>query len=34
MNQGMLSSVLKAIAERNGSILTINQDIPLQGIAK
>ena len=29
---GMLSSVLKAIAERNGSILTINQDIPLQGI--
>ena len=26
---GMLSSVLKAIAERNGSILTINQDIPL-----
>ena len=30
---GMLSSVLKAIAERNGSILTINQDIPLQGIA-
>ena len=29
----MLSSVLKAIAERNGSILTINQDIQLQGIA-
>ena len=28
-----MSSVLKAIAERNGSILTINQDIPLQGIA-
>ena len=30
---GMLSSVLKAIADKNGSILTINQDIPLQGIA-
>ncbi len=30
---GMLSSVLKAIASHNGSILTINQDIPLQGIA-
>lgn len=30
---GMLSSILRAIAESNGSILTINQDIPLQGIA-
>jgi len=30
---GMLSSILLAIAESNGSILTINQDIPLQGIA-
>lgn len=30
---GMLSSILRAIADRNGSILTINQDIPLQGIA-
>ena len=30
---GMLSSILKTIADRNGSILTINQDIPLQGIA-
>ncbi len=30
---GMLSLVLQAIAERKGSILTINQDIPLQGIA-
>ena len=30
---GMLSAILKAIAEFNGSILTINQDIPLQGIA-
>ncbi|MBD8975588.1 ACT domain-containing protein [Veillonella magna] len=30
---GMLSSILRAIAEANGSILTINQDIPLQGIA-
>lgn len=30
---GMLSNILKAIAESNGSILTINQDIPLQGIA-
>lgn len=32
-NPGMLSSILRAIAESNGSILTINQDIPLQGIA-
>ena len=30
---GMLSGILRAIAESNGSILTINQDIPLQGIA-
>lgn len=30
---GMLSSILRAIADSNGSILTINQDIPLQGIA-
>ncbi len=30
---GMLSSILRAIAESNGSILTINQAIPLQGIA-
>lgn len=30
---GMLSAILKAIADHNGSILTINQDIPLQGIA-
>ena len=30
---GMLSSILRATAESNGSILTINQDIPLQGIA-
>lgn len=30
---GMLSSILRAIADNNGSILTINQDIPLQGIA-
>lgn len=30
---GMLFSILRAIAESNGSILTINQDIPLQGIA-
>lgn len=30
---GMLSSILRAIAESSGSILTINQDIPLQGIA-
>lgn len=30
---GMLSSILRTIAESNGSILTINQDIPLQGIA-
>lgn len=30
---GMLSSILRAIAESNGSILTINQDIPLQDIA-
>ena len=29
----MLSSLLKTISYRNGSILTINQDIPLQGIA-
>lgn len=34
MNEaGMLSSILKAIADHKGSILTINQDIPLQGIA-
>lgn len=30
---GMLSNILRAIADSNGSILTINQDIPLQGIA-
>lgn len=30
---GMLSSILRAIADSNGSILTINQDIPLQRIA-
>lgn len=30
---GMLSGVLKNIASKNGSILTINQDIPLQGVA-
>lgn len=30
---GMLSSILRAIVDSNGSILTINQDIPLQGIA-
>lgn len=32
-NPGMLSSILRAIADSNGSFLTINQDIPLQGIA-
>ena len=32
-NPGMLSSVLKAIAKVEGSVLTINQNIPLQGIA-
>ena len=31
---GRLSSILGEIAERNGSILTINQGIPLQGIAR
>ena len=30
---GMLSSILRAIAEANVSTLTINQDIPLQGLA-
>ena len=30
---GMLSSILNNIADHNGSVLTINQDIPLQGIA-
>lgn len=30
---GMLSNVLSVIAAKKGSILTINQNIPLQGIA-
>jgi len=30
---GSLSQVLNAIASHNGSVLTINQGIPLQGIA-
>lgn len=30
---GMLSAILNSVANHNGSILTINQDIPLQGIA-
>ena len=30
---GSLSQVLNAIASNNGSVLTINQGIPLQGIA-
>ena len=30
---GMLSAILNSVADHNGSILTINQDIPLQGIA-
>lgn len=30
---GMLSSILRTIAEKNASVLTINQGIPLQGIA-
>lgn len=30
---GMLSNVLRIIAEYNGSVLTINQSIPLQGVA-
>lgn len=30
---GMLSAVLSTIASKKGSILTINQNIPLQGIA-
>lgn len=30
---GMLSNILSVIADKNASILTINQDIPLQGIA-
>lgn len=30
---GMLSAILNSVADHNGSILTSNQDIPLQGIA-
>ena len=30
---GMLSAILNSVADHNGSILTINQYIPLQGIA-
>jgi chorismate mutase len=30
---GILSQVLQAISEVNGNILTINQSIPLQGVA-
>ncbi|MBN6186498.1 ACT domain-containing protein [Aneurinibacillus sp. BA2021] len=30
---GILSNVLKFVAERGGNILTINQTIPLQGMA-
>ena len=30
---GMLSAILNSVADHNGSILTINQDIPLQGIS-
>lgn len=30
---GILSEVLKFVAERGGNILTINQTIPLQGLA-
>lgn len=30
---GVLSSVLKFVAERGGNVLTINQTIPLQGMA-
>ncbi|MBF1761616.1 MAG: ACT domain-containing protein [Veillonella sp.] len=30
---GMLSAILNSVADHNGSILTINQDIPLQGTA-
>lgn len=30
---GVLSEVLKAIAESRGNVLTINQGIPLQGVA-
>ena len=31
--KGVLSSVLNVISSESGSILTINQGIPLQGIA-
>ncbi|BEU87651.1 ACT domain-containing protein [Selenomonas sp. TAMA-11512] len=31
--QGILSSVLNAISDEGGNILTINQGIPLQGVA-
>ena len=30
---GMLSTILKVIADSNGSVLTINQSLPLQGVA-
>ncbi len=30
---GILSEVLKFVADKNGNILTINQSIPLQGVA-
>ena len=31
--QGVLSSVLNTISQESGSVLTINQGIPLQGVA-
>ena len=30
---GMLSNILRIIADYNGSVLTINQNLPLQGVA-
>ena len=30
---GVLSNVLKVLANEHGSVLTINQGIPLQGVA-
>ena len=30
---GMLSNILRIIADHNGSVLTINQNLPLQGVA-
>ena len=29
----MLSNILRIIADHNGSVLTINQNLPLQGVA-